>query len=315
MCWFIAIDIYFGPRSFQFQFRFIVVRVRLRMAVPYTAGATMRLLVFSLVLMSFHVSALQLRGAWEPGGMIVGQAEPDARVYLGKRRLALSPEGRFVFGLDRDVKGTVQLKVVRGNEEQVFDYPVAARKYDIQRVDGVPEGTVNPPPEVLERIGREAALVAAARKGVDRREDFLQGFVKPLEGPITGVYGSQRVYNGVPKNPHYGLDIARPTGTLVQAPAPGIVKLVHPDMYFSGGTLIIDHGYGISSTFIHLSEILVARGARVETGQDVARVGASGRATGPHLDWRINWFNVRLDPALALKHFPGAGASAGSSGQ
>lgn len=267
----------------------------------------MRLLAFSLVLMSFHVSALQLNGAWEPGGMIVGQTEPDARVYFGSRRLELTPEGRFVFGLDRDVSGTVQLKIVKGGEEQVFDYPVAARKYDIQRVNGVPDGTVNPPQAVLKRIAREAALVAKARTDTDHREDFLQGFVRPLEGPITGVYGSQRVYNGVPKNPHYGLDIARPTGTLVRAPAPGMVKLVHPDMYFSGGTLIIDHGYGISSTFIHLSEILVASGARVETGQDVARVGASGRATGPHLDWRINWYGVRLDPALALKYFPGTG--------
>jgi murein DD-endopeptidase MepM/ murein hydrolase activator NlpD len=159
---------------------------------------------------------------------------------------------------------------------------------------------------VLERIRREGRLVRQARADNDPREDFLQGFIKPLEGPITGVYGSQRVYNGVPKNPHYGLDIARPTGTVVVAPAPGIVKLVHDDMYYSGGTLVLDHGYGLSSSFIHLSGALVKEGQRVEAGDAIAKVGATGRATGPHLDWRVNWFNVRLDPALVLKFFPAA---------
>ena len=149
-------------------------------------------------------------------------------------------------------------------------------------------------------------LVREARTVDDKRTDFLTGFVKPLEGPITGVYGSRRVYNGTPGNPHYGLDIAAPTGTEVFAPAPGVVTLVHRDMFYSGGTLLIDHGYGISSTFIHLSELLVEEGQQVTPSDPIARVGATGRATGPHLDWRINWFDVRLDPALVLDQFPAA---------
>ena len=130
------------------------------------------------------------------------------------------------------------------------------------------------------------------------------GFVWPLEGTITGVYGSQRIYNGVPKSPHYGIDIAAPQGELVRAPAPGVVTLVHPDMYYSGGTLIVDHGHGLSSTFIHLSESLVEIGQRVEAGEVIAKVGSTGRSTGPHLDWRMNWFDVRIDPRLVLEALP-----------
>jgi len=267
-----------------------------------------RLLALVFVLMSSSVCALQIEGVWQPGAMIVGQAEPGAEVYFKGHRIAVTPQGQFVLGLGRDAHGTVQIKVVQGSQHQLFDYSILKREYDIQRVDGVPQSTVTPAEEALARIREEAASVSKARAHSDLRNDFLDGFIKPLDGPITGVYGSQRIYNGVPKNPHYGLDIARPTGTLVRAPAAGIVKLVHKDMYFSGGTLIIDHGYGISSTFIHLSEVLVEQGAWVEKGANVARVGSSGRATGPHLDWRMNWFKVRLDPALVLKYFPSVGA-------
>jgi murein DD-endopeptidase MepM/ murein hydrolase activator NlpD len=125
-----------------------------------------------------------------------------------------------------------------------------------------------------------------------------------LIGPITGVYGSQRVYNGVPKNPHYGVDYAAPTGTEVVAPAAGIVRLAHPDLFYSGGTMIIDHGHGLSSSFLHLSGLLVAEGARVTRGQPIALVGATGRATGPHLDWRMNWHQQRIDPQLVLETLP-----------
>jgi murein DD-endopeptidase MepM/ murein hydrolase activator NlpD len=235
--------------------------------------------------------------------MIIGQAEPGAIIHFLNRRVDLTPTGQFVIGLGRDASGTAQLKVETNGLEEVFNYPITPREWDIQRIEGVPQRTVSPPEEALKRIRREAALVRRARSDNDFREDFLRGFIKPLDGPITGVYGSQRIYNGVPKNPHFGLDIARPTGTLVRAPAAGLVKLVHADMYYSGGTLIIDHGYGISSTFIHLSEILVEEGAYVTSGAQVARVGASGRATGPHLDWRMNWFSVRLDPSLTLQYF------------
>jgi murein DD-endopeptidase MepM/ murein hydrolase activator NlpD len=266
-------------------------------------------LALMVATVSFSINALQFEGVWQPGAMIIGQTQPNAVVYFQGERIALNQQGRFVVGLGRDIQGIVELKVVTDEREQVFNYPVLEREYEIQRVDGVPQDTVTPPEKVLARIRKETALVKKARADSDLRNDFLEGFIKPLEGPITGVYGSQRIYNGVPKRPHYGLDIARPAGTLVQVPASGIVKLAHDDMYFSGGTLIIDHGYGISSTFIHLSEILVEQGQRVERGESVARVGAGGRATGPHLDWRVNWFNVRLDPALVLKYFPAPDAA------
>ena len=252
-------------------------------------------------------AALEFQGTWQQGAMLLGHTKPGNKVVFQDRNVSLTPQGYFVIGLSRDVKGPVVVDVRNGKDSQQYSYSVAQREYKVQRVDGVPQRTVTPPSaEVLERIRREGRLVRQARADNDPREDFLQGFIKPLEGPITGVYGSQRVYNGVPKNPHYGLDIARPTGTVVVAPAAGIVKLVHADMYYSGGTLVLDHGYGLTSSFIHLSGALVKEGQRVEAGDAIAKVGSSGRATGPHLDWRVNWFSVRLDPALVLEYFPAA---------
>lgn len=252
------------------------------------------------------VNALEIRGLWQQGGLLLGRTEPGTAVSFQGRELNVSPEGYFVMALGRDAPDKIELIVGVGDDARVSTYTVAQRQYDVQRIEGVPQKTVTPPSEVLDRIRREAAMVAKARSVFSTRMDFLNGFNAPLEGPVTGVYGSQRVYNGVPKNPHYGLDIAAPAGTVVTAPASGVVRLVHSNMYYSGGTLIIDHGYGVSSTFIHLSEVLVAKGDEVDVGDPIARVGATGRATGPHLDWRINWFDVRVDPALVLEQYPRA---------
>ena len=178
------------------------------------------------------------------------------------------------------------------------------RDYRIQRVNGVPAKTVTPSDSDLTRIRNDVVLVKRARRDVTNAIDFLDGFERPLDGPITGVYGSQRVYNGVPKSPHYGVDYAAPTGTEVKAPAAGIVRLAHPDLFYSGGTLIIDHGHGLSSSFLHLSDILVTEGSRVMHGQPIGKVGATGRATGPHLDWRMNWRKQRIDPQLVLETLP-----------
>ena len=266
-----------------------------------------RPLVLLLCLLPMASFSLELKGELVQGGMLVGQVTPGEQVEVMGRPVRVDDQGLFVFGLGRDAPAEIKLTHTNGGNEVVtYSYAVAQRVYREQRVEGVPQKTVTPPPEVLERIRREATLVREARTVDDRRTDFLSGFVKPLEGPITGVYGSRRVYNGTPGNPHYGLDIAAPTGTEVFAPAPGVVTLVHRDMFYSGGTLLIDHGYGISSTFIHLSELLVEEGQQVAPGDPIARVGATGRATGPHLDWRINWFEVRLDPALVLDQFPAA---------
>lgn len=247
---------------------------------------------------------LRFRGVWQQGGMVVGRVAPVARVTLAGKPVEVGRDGYFVLGLGRDAPPEIELTVIDPLGQRSLRFEVDQRQYQVQRIEGVPQRTVTPPPEVLERIRREQALVDRARARISPRRDFLDGFTRPLEGPITGVYGSARIYNGVPRNPHYGLDIAAPTGTLVRAPASGVVRLVHPDMYFSGGTLILDHGQGLSSTFIHLSEILVEEGAEVARGNPIARVGATGRATGPHLDWRMNWRDVRIDPDLVLTHFP-----------
>ncbi|PHS73277.1 MAG: peptidase [Porticoccus sp.] len=266
-----------------------------------------RPLVLLICLLPMGSFSLELKGELVQGGMLIGRVTPGEQVEVMGRSVRVDDQGLFVFGLGRDAPAEIKLTHTNGaNEVTTFSYAVEQRVYREQRVEGVPQKTVTPPPEVLERIRREATLVREARTVDDRRTDFLSGFVKPLEGPITGVYGSRRVYNGTPGNPHYGLDIAAPTGTEVFAPAPGVVTLVHREMFYSGGTLLIDHGYGISSTFIHLSELLVEEGQQVGPGDPIARVGATGRATGPHLDWRINWFDVRLDPALVLDQFPAA---------
>ncbi|MGV6807027.1 MAG: M23 family metallopeptidase, partial [bacterium] len=266
------------------------------------------LLVFSAILLSaasFGNSGLvEMRGEWVQGGLLVGKVPAGYSVSFMGKEPRIGSDGTFVVGLGRDAPQSVDLVVRHQGSEGVISYPVKSRTYQEQRVEGVPQKTVTPPPEVSERIAREAALVAKVRTRNDSRADFLEGFQLPAKGPITGVYGSRRVYNGIPKSPHYGLDIAGPTGTPVKAPAPGIVTLVQNDLYYSGGTLIIDHGHGLSSTYLHLSKILVREGDRVDPSTTVAEIGASGRASGAHLDWRMNWFDVRIDPEVVLRNFP-----------
>ena len=260
---------------------------------------------FFALLFAQQLLALEIRGSVSQGGLLLGKVSPAEKVEFMNRQVRVSAEGWFVVGLGRNAPEEVELRVHSPDGESAsYRFQVIQRQYKEDRVEGVPQKTVTPPPEVLERIRQEAALVRQARADDEQFQYFLAGFRKPAEGRISGVYGSRRVYNGTPGRPHYGLDIAAPTGTPVYAPASGVVKLVHDDMFYSGGTLVIDHGHGLTSTFIHLSEVLARPGEHVDSGELIARIGASGRATGPHLDWRINWFDVRLDPALVLQYFP-----------
>jgi murein DD-endopeptidase MepM/ murein hydrolase activator NlpD len=247
---------------------------------------------------------LKIQGEWQQGAVLRGQVAPGTQVTFLDRKVRVAEDGVFVIGLGRDAPETVTLKTHQRGQEQVHSFDVKQREYRIQRVDGVPPKTVNPPAEALARIRKEGALARNARKVDSSRQDFRQGFQWPLIGPISGVYGSQRVYNGEPRRPHYGVDVARPTGTVVVAPVGGKVLLAYDDMFFSGGTLIVDHGHGLSSSFIHLSKILVKDGDVVEQGQPIAEVGATGRVTGPHLDWRMNWFKQRVDPQLLVGPMP-----------
>lgn len=248
---------------------------------------------------------LVLEGEPIQGGLTFGSAEPGSHVTLGERAVRVSADGRFVFGFHRDAPARATLKVVYpdGRTEQV-DLTVGTREYDTQRIDGLPSKLVTPPDEVVARIKREQALVVAARSN-DRAEPlFESGFIWPTKGIITGVYGSQRILNGKPRQPHYGIDIAAAVGTPVLAPADGVVVLAEPDLYFSGGTMIVDHGHGLSSAFLHLETLDAKVGDRVTQGERIATVGATGRVTGAHLDWRMNWFEARIDPSRLVGPMP-----------
>jgi len=261
----------------------------------YVAGA-------ALLLSAHYCAALEVHGEWQQGAVIIGKVEPGTQVSFSSHKLSLTDDGKFVIGLGRDAPAQVSITTIYKGKSEQHQFSVKARKYEIQKVEGVPQATVEPNPEQEARIKREAELVSNARKVDLPLTSFLQKFEWPLVGPISGVYGSQRIYNGVPKTPHYGLDIAMPVGTLVKAPAGGVVTLVHPDMFLSGGTLIIDHGHGLSSTFIHLSKILVKEGDKISQGQEIALVGKTGRASGPHLHWAMNWFEERVDPELMVQN-------------
>ena len=252
------------------------------------------------------VEQLQLDGDFIQGGLVHGRVKPaNARVYLNEVEALIHEDGRFLLGFDRDAPTQMALRVVAGNQQNCTRMlKVQKRQYDIQRIDGLPHKQVNPDRDALVRIRAESAQVRAARAVLDARVDYRTGFEWPVIGPISGVYGSQRVLNGEPRRPHYGVDIAVPVGTPIVAPAPGIITYSNADMYFSGGTIILDHGQGLSSSFLHLAEVLVEPGQTVRQGEIIAKVGATGRVTGPHLDWRMNWQGAYIDPQLLVVPMP-----------
>ncbi len=242
--------------------------------------------------------ALPVTGPFEQGGLLYGKAAPGSQVTLDGQPVPVSPEGHFLLAFDRDAAAAAGI-VIQGPDggrlHQVVS--IAPRRYKTQRIDGLPKDKVVPPEAVWDRIIAERDLLIALRQQSRAATDYLNGFAWPAKGRISGVYGSQRILNGEPRQPHYGIDIAVPTGTPVLAPADGVVALTHPDLYFAGKTLVIDHGQGLKSSLLHLSEILVEEGEAVRKGQPVAKVGATGRVTGPHLDWRVSWFDRWIDPA------------------
>lgn len=265
----------------------------------------MRRLLLSLfylgLLLSKPLLALELQGKMTQGSLLRGQVVPGSTVWLDDTPIKVSPEGYFAVGFGRDAKLEYQLSWQEpGKEKQQQALLLKERQYNIQAIEGLPQKMVTPPESVLERIRQDAQQVRKARSLVDDSTAFMEDFMWPAEGPITGVYGSQRVLNGTPKRPHFGVDVGGPVGQPVYAPASGMVTLFVPDMYYSGGTLILDHGHGVSSTFLHLSKGHVKAGQWVEKGELIAEIGATGRATGPHLDWRMNWLGERLDPALLV---------------
>lgn len=238
----------------------------------------------------------------QQGAMVIGRTMAANRVEVGGRALRLADDGRFVFGIGRDQTEPVRVEIVWfDGVRETLQVQVSPRDWPVERIDGVPPSTVDPPPAIAERIAREQARVSEARTRDDARSDYAQSFVWPVEGRISGRFGHQRVYNGTPKSPHSGMDIAAADGTPAKAPAGGIVTFADPGLYLTGGTVVIDHGAGISSNFLHLSRIDVQVGDRVEQGQVFGAVGSTGRSTGPHLHWGMNWFSTRIDPLLVLE--------------
>jgi murein DD-endopeptidase MepM/ murein hydrolase activator NlpD len=256
-------------------------------------------LLISLFFLLFTTSsfATTFKGEFVQGSFILGKTEAGSEVFIDKKKVKVTSDGYFAFGLGRDRKNDVVIKI---NEKKIIK-KVFKREYKIQRIDGLEEKKVTPPEEFYERIKKENKLIGDARSINSDLAFFKNKFTIPVKNAIiTGVYGSQRILNGKPKWPHYGLDFAANEGTKIEAMLDGTVTLVEPDLFYTGGTLIFDHGHGISTLYMHMKKIFVKKGQKVKQGDIIGTVGATGRATGAHLDVRLNWFQIRLDPATVL---------------
>ncbi len=261
----------------------------------------MKRLAVLLALLAAPAAAQEISfdGKIVQGGVVFGRTVPGASVSLDGRPVRVAPDGRFVIGFAREARAA-RLEIAAGGAARTLDLAVVARKFDIQRIDGLPEAQVSPDPAALARIAEENVKLVAARRRDTPETLFAGGFRWPVVGRISGVYGSQRILNGQPRAPHLGVDVVQPVGTPVLAAADGIVSLSEPDLFFTGGTVVLDHGHGLSTIYAHLSRIDVAVGARVRKGDPIAALGATGRVTGAHLHWGMTWFDVRLDPALVV---------------
>jgi murein DD-endopeptidase MepM/ murein hydrolase activator NlpD len=249
----------------------------------------------------FPAGSIEFQGKFIQGHFIIGKTDPKAEILVGKKTVKVSEDGFFVFGIDRDRKYDLTFTKKVNGEKIVITKKVNKRKYNIQRIDGLEESKVTPPESVYKRIKKENNAIGEARAINSNLQFFREKFIMPVEGIISGVYGSQRILNGKPKWPHYGIDIAAKQGTMIKSSASGIVTLAEDDLYYTGGTVIMDHGHGISTIYSHLENVLVSVGEKINQEDIIGTVGSTGRSTGPHLDFRVNWFQTRLDPMTLLK--------------
>ena len=256
------------------------------------------ILIFILLMLFPKISlTAEFRGKFIQGHFIIGKTKPSTKVSIDKKKVKVSNEGYFAFGIEKDRK----LDILIIEDDKITIKKIQKRKYDIQKIEGLPKKKVTPPEEFYARIKKENRLIGEAREIESDLQFFKEKFIIPVDDAIiTGVYGSQRILNGIPKWPHYGLDFAQKKGTPVKAMNNGIVTLAEEDLFYTGATLIFDHGHGISTLYMHMDKIFVNKGDHVKKGDIVGTVGTSGRSTGPHLDIRLNWFGTRLDPATIL---------------
>ncbi len=247
---------------------------------------------------------IEITGEPVQSGLLIGRGPAGADVRVNGTRVRQSPEGIFLVGLDRDAPAelVVEVRSRDGSAAQIRRLAVSPRTYDVQRIDGLPERSVTPKPEDVARITADSDALRKARQRDSAHLALLSGFVWPLEGRISGVFGSQRILNGMPRQQHRGIDIAAPSGTPVRAMAGGTVSLAAPDMFFTGRTVAIDHGHGLSSIYAHLHAIDVEPGETIEAGRVIGKVGQTGRASGAHLHWGVSLFDAFLDPSLLARH-------------
>ncbi|MDA9686281.1 M23 family metallopeptidase [bacterium] len=260
-----------------------------------------RFLFVLFIFTTSQVNAIEFQGKFIQGHFILGKTNPDSKVLVGKKEVKVSKNGFFVFGIDRDRKFDLTFTKIENNKKTKIIKKVLKRKYNIQRIDGLAESKVTPPESVYKRIKKENNAIGEARAINSDLLFFKEKFIMPVEGIISGVYGSQRILNGKPRWPHYGIDIAAKLGTMIKSSGTGVVTMAEDDLYYTGGTIIMDHGHGISTIYSHLENVLVSVGDQINKGDVIGTVGSTGRSTGPHLDFRVNWFQTRLDPMSVLK--------------
>ena len=257
--------------------------------------------LFFLLNLNSSYSA-EFKGEFKQGSFIIGITKPGSKVIIDKTEVKITNDGYFVFGLGRDRKNNVLIKIINNKEVKIIEKKIFKKKYKVQKIDGLAKKLVTPPKEVYERIRKDNILIGKARTINSDLIFFKNKFKVPLEKSIiTGVYGSQRILNGKPRRPHFGLDFAAKEGTPIKAMLDGVVTLAESNLYFTGGTIIFDHGHGISTLYMHLRDVGVTNGQIVKQGDIIGTVGKTGRSTGPHLDIRLNWFDVKLDPETVLK--------------
>lgn len=258
---------------------------------------------------SFPDPGFACTGHFAQGGFVVCRTDPGTEISIdGHNHAKSDAAGLVVIGFDRDAMAQAEIVAQRASPQGVvtkrFTVAIARRSFNIQRIDGLPDAVVNPTePALLARIAKEGALKKAAFSSQAMGSGFAQSWIWPLQAPfrVSAAWGGQRILNNIPKSPHYGIDLAVPKGTSIRAPADGVVVLAEPDLHYEGGLVLIDHGQGLVSAYLHMSRLDVRVGQIVKQGQILGAVGATGRATGPHLCWRLKWRDNYLDPSLAVQ--------------